>query len=43
MANILYAKQLNYLSSLRTAPDEILRKMEEFALQKKIPILDWNF
>ncbi len=42
MANILYAKQLNYLSSLRTAPDEILRKMEEFALQKKIPILDWK-
>ncbi len=42
MSNILYEKQLAYLSSLRNPPDALLKEMEEFALEKKIPILDWK-
>lgn len=42
MSNILYEKQLAYLSSLRNPPDALLKEMEEFASEKKIPILDWK-
>ncbi len=42
MSKILYERQQAYLSSLRNPPDALLKEMEEFALEKKIPILDWN-
>ena len=42
MSKIVYEKQLAYLSSLRNPPDALLKKMEEFALEKKVPILDWK-
>ncbi|MHB8906221.1 MAG: O-methyltransferase [Melioribacteraceae bacterium] len=42
MSKILYERQQVYLSSLRNPPDPLLKEMEEFALEKKIPILDWN-
>jgi len=42
MPNILYEKQIKYLSSLRTPPDDLLKEMEDFADEKKIPILDWK-
>ena len=42
MSKILYERQQVYLSSLRNPPDSLLKEMEEFALEKKIPILDWN-
>lgn len=42
MSKILYENQLTYLSSLRNPPDALLIEMEEFALKKKIPILNWN-
>ena len=42
MPKIIYERQLSYLSSLRNPPDELIKEMEEFATQKKIPILDWK-
>jgi predicted O-methyltransferase YrrM len=42
MAKIVYERQLSYLTSLRTQPDALLKEMEKFALEKKIPILDWK-
>lgn len=42
MPKILYERQLSYLSSLRNPPDVLLKEMEEFALEKRIPILDWK-
>jgi len=42
MPKILYERQQVYLSTLRNPPDALLKEMEEFALGKKIPILDWN-
>lgn len=42
MSKILYENQLTYLSALRNPPDALLIEMEEFALKKKIPILNWN-
>lgn len=42
MPKILYERQLSYLSSLRNPPDALLKEMEEFALEKRIPILDWK-
>jgi len=42
MSNIIYKEQLEYLISLRPEPDELLPKMEKFALEKKVPILDWK-
>jgi predicted O-methyltransferase YrrM len=42
MSKILYERQQAYLTSLRNPPDVLLKEMEEFALEKKIPILDWK-
>jgi predicted O-methyltransferase YrrM len=42
MSKILYKRQLSYLSSLRLPPDKLIKEMEEFAIQNKIPILDWK-
>src|SRR5574340_1142840 len=42
MSKIIYERQLSYLSSLRNPPDTLLKEMEEFASEKKIPILDWK-
>lgn len=42
MSKIIYERQLSYLSSLRNPPDALLKEMEEFASEKKIPILDWK-
>ncbi len=42
MPKILYESQEKYLKSLRKEPDELLKEMEKFADEKKIPILDWK-
>lgn len=42
MGNIIYQNQLDYLSSLRREPDELIFRMEQYAAEKKIPILDWK-
>jgi predicted O-methyltransferase YrrM len=42
MTNILYPHQIKYLESLRTEVDPLLKEMEDFALDRKIPILNWN-
>ena len=41
MSNILYENQVEYLTSLRNQLDPLLKEMEKFAAEKKIPILDW--
>jgi predicted O-methyltransferase YrrM len=42
MGNIIYKNQLDYLKMLRREPDELIYKMEEYAGEKQIPILDWK-
>ena len=42
MGNIIYQNQLDYLKSLREEPDELIFRMEKYAEEKKIPILDWK-
>jgi predicted O-methyltransferase YrrM len=42
MGNIIYQNQLEYLKSLRREPDELIFRMEEYAEEKDIPILDWK-
>lgn len=42
MGNIIYQNQLDYLKSMRIEPDELLYRMEEYAAENKIPILDWK-
>lgn len=42
MKNILLQNQIEYLESLRPVPDELIKEMEEFAREKKVPILDWK-
>ncbi|MFA5804328.1 MAG: O-methyltransferase [Melioribacteraceae bacterium] len=41
MSNILYDDQVEYLTSLRSQPEPLLKEMEAFAAEKKIPILNW--
>lgn len=41
MSNILYDNQVEYLTSLRRDPEPLLKEMEIYAAEKKIPILDW--
>lgn len=41
MSNILYDNQVEYLTSLRSYTEPLLKEMEAFAAEKKIPILDW--
>jgi caffeoyl-CoA O-methyltransferase len=42
MGEIIHKIQLDYLSSLRREPDELIYRMEKYAAEKKIPILDWK-
>lgn len=42
MDKILYPSQIKYLEKLRRDPSKIIKEMEEFAAEKKVPILDWN-
>jgi len=42
MGEITHKIQLDYLSSLRREPDELIYRMEKYAAEKKIPILDWK-
>lgn len=42
MGNIVYQNQLDYLKKLRPEPDELIYRMEKYAEEKKIPILDWK-
>jgi predicted O-methyltransferase YrrM len=42
MTNILCPHQIKYLESLRTEVDPLLKEMEDFALERKIPILNWK-
>lgn len=41
MSDILYDDQVEYLISLRNQPEPLLKEMEVYAAEKKIPILDW--
>lgn len=42
MSNIIYTNQIEYLESLRAEPDPLIKEMEGFALQNRVPILDWK-
>lgn len=42
MNKILYDNQIKYLETLRAEPDPLIKQMEEFAKDNKIPILDWK-
>ncbi len=42
MPDIINLSQLEYLKSLRSVPDSLIKEMEEFAAEKNIPILDWK-
>jgi len=42
MSNILSEDQVEYLISLRNQVDPLLKEMEKFAAENKIPILDWR-
>ena len=42
MPDIINKNQIDYLRSLRNLPDQLIKEMEEFAAEKKIPILDWK-
>lgn len=41
MDKIIYQHQLDYVNSFRKT-DELLSEMEKFALEKNVPILDWQ-
>ncbi len=42
MSGILNSAQEMYLHELRNEPDKLIKEMELFAAEKKIPILDWK-
>lgn len=42
MANILYPSQKKYLEKNRYQPDELITGLEKFALENRVPILDWH-
>ena len=42
MNKIFYPAQLKYISSFRKESSELLKEMEEFAKEQKIPILSWQ-
>jgi len=42
MNNIFYPAQHKYISSFRKESDELLKEMEEFAKEQKVPILSWQ-
>lgn len=39
---IIEPEQIEYLASIRKEPDSLIIEMEAFALENKIPILDWK-
>jgi len=41
MTQILFPKQKKYLESFRKKGDELIIEMEQYALDHKVPILDW--
>ncbi|MGD8307589.1 MAG: O-methyltransferase [Ignavibacteria bacterium] len=42
MSKIFYPSQEKYISSFRKNQDELLRDIEEYAKDKKVPILHWQ-
>ncbi len=42
MSKILKDEQEEYLQSFREEPDALIKEMEEFARERKIPILGWH-
>lgn len=42
MSKIIYQNQIDYLSSMRSEPDPLIKEMEEFAITNRIPILNWQ-
>ncbi len=42
MKGIIHSNQEAYLTAQRKTPDELLLEMEKFALENKVPILNWN-
>ncbi|MGD8778536.1 MAG: O-methyltransferase [Ignavibacteria bacterium] len=42
MSKIVYSRQTKYLETLRVEQDELILEMENFAVENKIPILNWN-
>ncbi|MBI1937262.1 MAG: O-methyltransferase [Ignavibacteriales bacterium] len=42
MSSIIYPNQIEYLESLRAEPDPLIKEMEEFARENRVPILDWK-
>ncbi len=42
MSEIIYSNQYEYLSSLRSEPDALIKEMEEYAEANRIPILNWK-
>lgn len=42
MSEIINPHQLSYLKSLRPEQDPLILEMEQFASEKRIPILDWK-
>ncbi len=42
MSKILYPAQQKYIDSFRREPDELLKEMEEYARENKVPILSWQ-
>lgn len=42
MSAIIYPVQKRYLESLRPPQDQLITEMEQFAEEKKIPIIDWK-
>lgn len=42
MSNILFPSQKKYLESFRKDSDSLLKEMEDFAEDNKVPILDWQ-
>lgn len=42
MTQILFPAQKKYLESFRKKADELILEMEQFAIENKIPILNWH-
>ncbi|MEW6194715.1 MAG: O-methyltransferase [Bacteroidota bacterium] len=42
MSKIIYQNQIDYLTSLRSEPDALIKEMEQYADANRIPILDWK-
>lgn len=42
MSKIIYQNQIDYLSSMRSETDTLIKEMEDFASANHIPILNWQ-